>query len=376
MSLNKNVLHVSTDNKFIEGAKSTFKNIFDKNTFLILRSPFIKLKFAKKDKDTLFWSFYKFNFSLISKFFENYDYIVIHDMNLFNSRLVLTFPQYNYLYIHWGYEIHSNIFIQKKYKELRYKRVVESKRVKPFQLILNFLKYGILKIDFDINKDIYHAINEIKYIHLFDNEYKKFKQIGLLNNRCQLLPKFTYYTCSNNIIEFKKKSNTIIVGNCSIRGINHLEIFKRIKSLKFDKVIAPLSYGSQRYAVEVESLGSSIFKDSFLPIKSFLSISEYKKLFEEASFFVDDSIRQRAFGNILICLELGIKIYLNYKNPIYEFLISKGVFVFKTINIEDKQMQPLSAQQISFNIKFVKENYSRNGIANNWTTFFIDNPIH
>ena len=171
-------------------------------------------------------------------------------------------------------------------------------------------------------------------------------------------------------MNYEKKLNTVIVGNCSVRGINHLEIFNKISKLKFDKVIVPLSYGSNKYADEIITFGSAIFKDSFLPITEFLSISNYKKLFEGAIFFIDDSVRQRAFGNILMCLELGLKIYLNCKNPIYEFLISHQVFVFKTVDLSNNQLLPLNEEEIMKNKKFVIENYSHVSIVKNWTSFF------
>ena len=370
MKVNKKVLHVSTDNKFIEGAKNTFKDIFEENTFLILKPPFLSLKFVKNDNNTITKNYYSFIYNLKSKFYKKFDFIVLHDMNYFNSRLVLKHPELNYIYIHWGYEIHNNNYILSVFNQLRYKKTSLNSKYQFFQLVLNFLKYGILNTDFNNEKKIFLAINRINQIHLFNNEFEKFRDIGLLNKNCLLLPKFTYYPCSNKILNYKKKLNTVIVGNCAVRGINHLEIFKKISKLKFDKVIVPLSYGSTKYADEIITFGSAIFKDSFLPITEFLSILNYKKLFEEATFFIDDSVRQRAFGNILICLELGIKIYLNCNNPIYEFLISHQVSVFKTIDLQNNILIPLNEEEILKNKNFVKLNYSHVGVVNNWTSFF------
>lgn len=372
MSVHKKVLHVSTDNKFIEGAKKTFRNIFESNIFLILKPPFLKLKFVHKDEITITKSYHSFIYNLNSKYFKQFDFIILHDMNFFNSRLVLKHPEANYIYIHWGYEIHNNNYILNLFNQLRYQGTIKRYKPKLFQFALNLLKYGIINTDFDNEKKIFQAINEIKKIHLFNNEFDKFKYLGLLNNNCQLLPNFTYYPCSNKTLKYEKKSNTVIVGNCSARGINHLGIFNKIGNLEFDRVLVPLSYGLSNYADEIITVGSAIFKDSFFPIKEFLSISKYKKLFERATFFIDDSHRQRAFGNILLCLEFGLKIYLNEKNPIYEFLISNQVFVFKTDDLSDKTLRPLNAEEIINNKSFLIKNYSHSSIINNWTSFFND----
>ena len=130
MSLNKKVLHISSDNKFIEGAKNTFKDIFEENAFLVLKFPFVNLKFVNEDEITITKSYHSFIYNLKSKFYEKFDFIVLHDMNYFNSRLVLKHPELNYIYLGWGYEIYNNDYILNNFLfMLKYASPTSSKSV-------------------------------------------------------------------------------------------------------------------------------------------------------------------------------------------------------------------------------------------------------
>ena len=373
MKVNKKVLHVSTDNKFIEGAKNTFKDIFEENTFLILKPPFLSLKFVKNDNNTITKNYYSFIYNLKSKFYEKFDFIVLHDMNYFNSRLVLKHPGLNYIYLGWGYEIYNNDYILNNFSfMLKFGSPSSSANIiyKSINLISNLLKFGILNIDYNNQKIIFKAINRITKIGLLESEFEMFKTNNILNGDCKLTPPFAYNP-SKKIKNFNKKfkDNNIIVGNCSAIEIGHLDIFNLISNLDFNKVLVPLSYGNFDYREKVINFGKVLFSERFIPIVNFKSLIEYRQFFKTASYYIDNSRRQRGFGNIILCLEFGVKIFLNQTNPVYSHVKNLGGYIWTIDEISNYNLKPLTQNESLKNSSIVDKFYLRDKIIMNWQFF-------
>jgi dTDP-N-acetylfucosamine:lipid II N-acetylfucosaminyltransferase len=158
-----------------------------------------------------------------------------------------------------------------------------------------------------------------------------------------------------------------LIGNSASITNNHLDVFDLLKPEKIgdNKIIAPLSYGFPKaYKNIIVHAGNAKFKSQFQILEDFIPFEEYLKTLRSCGFAVFGSIRQQALGNIYMSLALGIKVYLNKKNPILSELRSKGFVLFdfndfkketdftKPLNLKDQKHNRELMRQMS-----MKENY-------------------
>jgi len=371
MIVKNKVLHISTDNKFIEGAKNTFNQIFEYNTFLILSYFFQKLKFVKSGNNILIWRYHRFLLSLNSNFFNEYDIIILHDMNYFNSRLVIKRPELNYIYISWGYEIYNNKYILEKFPgiDIFNYNPIKAKSFKKY--CINLIKYGLIISEHKNYEIIFKAINKIENIVISKTEWNLLKALNILNSQCNLMPSFSY----NPFVQIatlnkKAKDINIIVGNCSVEEIGHIKIFEILSKFSIDRIISPLSYGDFKYRKLVITTGEVLFQEKFQPIIEFEDLSSYREYFKNSSFYFDSSKRQRAWGNIVLCLEFGLKIFLNPLNPIYSLIKSLGGNVYSIEELSENSLKKLTVIQMNENQQIIRKYYSKEAIKSNWINYF------
>lgn len=127
-----------------------------------------------------------------------------------------------------------------------------------------------------------------------------------------------------------EKVSTILVGNSGDPSNNHFSILKFLPSDKNFKIICPLSYGDKNYISNLIQFGIEKFGENFVPLTSFLDKSEYLKLLADVDVSIMNHYRQQALGNIFSLLALGKVVYINSLSTVYDFLLSKGIFVYDT----------------------------------------------
>ena len=172
-------------------------------------------------------------------------------------------------------------------------------------------------------------------------------------SRCKELLKYNYYPIEDTLGSLLDKNingNAIIIGNSASESNNHEYILNIIKNLDFDnrKIYVPLSYGKDEEYI-------SIIKEKFykLPntviLKDFLPLEEYHELLMSCSTFIYGNFRQEAWGNILVALYLGGKVYISEKSVLSKSLRAAGYKIFITENIKE-----------TFNIELTEEEKKKN----------------
>lgn len=126
------------------------------------------------------------------------------------------------------------------------------------------------------------------------------------------------------------QGNNILVGNSGSYASNHLDAFKKLGEFNLEKrqVVVPLSYGDEIYAKQIRDIGYNLFSDYFFPIMDFLTIDKYNKILSGCSVAIFNHLRQHALANILVCLWLGLRVYMNNKSPLYNNLKELGLNIY------------------------------------------------
>lgn len=160
----------------------------------------------------------------------------------------------------------------------------------------------------------------------------------------------------------------ILVGNSADPSNNHKEVLDRLKSYKDSdiKIYCPLSYGDQDYAREVMDYGKLIFREKFFPLTEFLEREKYLEFLQKIDIAIFNHKRQQAFGNILMLLGYGKKVFVRKESTLSSVFEDLGVVVFdlNSININKLKHEISEA-----NKKIIIENFSGKSLVKslkNW----------
>jgi dTDP-N-acetylfucosamine:lipid II N-acetylfucosaminyltransferase len=128
----------------------------------------------------------------------------------------------------------------------------------------------------------------------------------------------------------------IQVGNSGNPTNEHLEVFewiRRIADRKF-RVCSPLSYGNRNYIEQVIQRGTELFGDRFTPLTELLPAGAYNRHLAGLDTLVLNHRRQQGFGNALISLYLGTKVYLRQDVSTWRYLVDElGCRLFDTASL-------------------------------------------
>lgn len=161
--------------------------------------------------------------------------------------------------------------------------------------------------------------------------------------------------------------DNILVGNSATPENNHLEIFETL-ARQYDtngrQIITPLSYGNPWYREKVIAVGKELFGHRFVPLVEYMPQDRYVNFLDSCGFVFMNHVRQQALGNICIMLLKGAKIHLNDANPLYKWLIGRGMMVESIYchNIEcpkEIELQPLTEVEKDINATSVRNFWGR-----------------
>ena len=100
---------------------------------------------------------------------------------------------------------------------------------------------------------------------------------------------------------------------------------------------------------------------------------DYISLIKSVDLAIFDFKKQAAFGNIILLLYLGKKIYLNYNGIMYNGLTKDGLIVFDAKEIKSgKFLDDNKAAELTPNICYGKNLLSIDYICNQWLTALND----
>lgn len=331
------ILHIASDEKFIDAANYIFEKAFPGcNKFIIPKSLFNKeLQYIKTTRNVEVVSFDGKLISYLSGMTQNYDCIVLHGITEINSSVFLNSEVKNkFIGILWGAEFYS----QKNFSEERLLgELTRSIRLPETIYTISEKIKGIVR------RLIYHKyVNKSNCTELaalslnyfcfpYIEEFNFFIDRKLISKNSRYIP-FTYYPLQyifNGMESAMVRGNDILLGNSASMTNNHLEAFEILKSLNIGnrKIIVPLSYGNMHYADFIQKEGQKLFKEGFRPLRKFLPLAEYTSEISSCGIVIMNHCRQQAVGNIYAMIYLGSKVYLNKANTLFKYLRRIGINV-------------------------------------------------
>lgn len=162
----------------------------------------------------------------------------------------------------------------------------------------------------------------------------------------------------------------ILVGNSATETNNHFECFDVLKKLgsKNANIFCPLSYGSVAYAQQVITAGTELFGARFIPMTEFMSTEHYLSFLSTIDIAFFNHKRQQAFGNIILLLGLGKKVYLNKNSNLNLWLEGLRIKVF---DAEFFNFEPLDEQTRINNSHEIATNFSKHALIEDLNKILI-----
>lgn len=243
----------------------------------------------------------------------------------------------------WGIDFYnlsefesSNFCIYEPITKKNVERLYYDTFFKKIKHHLTFIRsiYFKLKRNFPIfYKTLDKAFNRVDFVStIVPTEYALIKKTLPLKKSAKYID-FKYGSMEMLLgIFYNKKfelGNKILIGNsCSFTN-NHLDVFEHLNKLNITRsIICPLSYGNFNNGEVVEKKGRELFAANFEALKEYVPLEEYVKITTSCSVMILNNRRQEAVGNILLGLYLGMRVFLNNKNPAYHYFKEQGIVLF------------------------------------------------
>lgn len=334
---NQKIIHIASDEKFIDAAIYIFEKAFPgRNLFIIPKSSFNrKLIYVKEHENIEIVPNNRFLLKYLLERIPGYECVVLHSLNEFNSTLFISSSeQEKFVGIFWGAELYTKeVFPDKEFLG-KYtssinlpKKTTVSERIRAKLITLLRQDQALVK------GSIKQAASKLMYFAVpYEEEFNFFQNSKIIPGYSKFIP-FTYYP-----LEFILKGNEgvhingndILIGNSANYTNNHLEVFSEIHKIGIGnrKIILPLSYGDTQYGDHIHSKGVSIFGSDFIPLMHFMPLEQYILTLQRCGIVIMNHFRQQAIGNIVMMIWMGAKVYLNESNSFYHYLKRIGVIVF------------------------------------------------
>lgn len=332
------LLHISPDEKFINNVNYLFEKALPNNNhfYIIKKNLNDDLKYVNSSTNVFLFDF-KNILKQISTLEKKYDLIFLHGLFHQNARIFNEISNKDaVVVIFWGGEVYDNNKIY-PFNIFLDQTSLLSKRLSS---VNSFSKIKNNFYDFFFNTrlsrrqllNLYNSIKHFGVIH--KEEVEHFKKIGILSNEVNHFF-ISYYPIEfilKDVLFERQLGNNILVGNSASLSSNHLEIFSILSEFSDPidnrQIIVPLNYGDPNYATAIKNNGYKIFKNKFVPLLEYLSLSEYNKILSTCGIAIMNHKRQQAVGNIVALIYMGSKVYLRKSNTIYHYLKRIGIHVF------------------------------------------------
>lgn len=332
------ILHIATDEKFVNSAIYLFEKAFPQCNFfrIVVPNENYELIHAKKTENMDFWYSDSYSNRLLKNQIMGYNVIVFHNIDYFKSMIINELLSREHdvkvFWMFWGGEVYNNRFLKNNNRigKLTEKRFVKTSLLKKIKAWL--VPLYLLGQRNHPHKAILKSIKRVDLVGSFKEDFEFLKQNKLLNEKAKQVM-FTY-----SPIEFVFKNNhdlningdNILLGNSATITNNHLEAFEKLKKLNLNnrKIIAPLNYGDINYAKDISKIGNAEFGGNFLPLLEFMELSVYNNYISQCGITVMNHYRQQAVGNVLSMLWMGSKVYLSDLSTVYSYLKRIGIEIY------------------------------------------------
>lgn len=369
------LLHIVEDEVFINSVIVELDKLFPGENIYLVNTPVNKHELKHiKSKNAICAPFMSEKYQMALNKYENSDAVIFHNLiKRYKWNILKHIPQKTKkVWIAWGADIYgSGKLAESFYRPLTQKharriRKTNSTLKGPLRDIL--FNLGSLaplnwRISLGINDNIQNYFKYIDYISpVIYEDYELLKKL-YPKTKFKYLP-FRYNVANSlfsNINQPITSGKNIIIGNSASPVNNHLDAFELLKNIKLgndQKIIVPLSYGGDKvYIASILKKGQDYFNDHFYPISDFLPKEEYNHILQSVGFGFFNSLRQLAMGNIYTLLFMGAKIFIDEKNPTFNFL-KRNKLNFCSLNqniieIQNEMTRPMHEDEIIKNRLFL-----------------------
>lgn len=327
------ILHLVSDEKFINSAQVLFSNAGIKCSWLLGQST-SQIKFVKCDETFFQFPYYSKSYKAVLNN-SRWEYILVHGLSPEHLWAVLNFKGNAKLHLlSWGYDIYS---LPKLRKYLYSQKTVKLIRLIGETSLIARVKVLIHQLINFPNSGLAPFVPKIWVLKRFSYLSTPIPQdFNLLTSQYILNLKYVRFNYGGS---FMRRDNTndsndtinIILGHNAAFGNNHLDGIDFVvkQNLNFDRIYMPLSYGGNpNYIDFLVNKCENIWKDKYHPLTNFLPSNDYEAILGSVKVAVFAHTRQQALGNIISLLYNGSIIFLNPTNKIFDFLTENNVKVF------------------------------------------------
>lgn len=366
------ILHLIPDSVFTDFVINKFNHLDANNHKFLILSNTEKLIYTKSENVDIINEK-----SLLTKDFlqylKSFSYIVVHSMfsRYVKKMIIKSENDLKFVWIGWGGDYYETI--PKLKKTLHEKRTLElmSHKSSVKLAIKKAIKFLIPYYNISTS-DIYNRVDYFAPV-IYD-EYDLLENI-LKPAHSKYIP-FSYGQLENDLLngieDSEIQGDNILVGNSASYTNNHLDVLELLSNydLKDKKVIVPLSYGDDRYAKEIISLGHKLLPNNFMPQIKFMKKNEYHQLISSCSICIMNHKRQQSVGNIISLLYLGSKLFLNKENIIFHFLKKEGAIIFSIEELSTESISTrLTTEEIEINRNVLRKHWSEKVVNEKYLAF-------
>lgn len=184
----------------------------------------------------------------------------------------------------------------------------------------------------------------------------------------------------NKLLVDKSRNNIlkIQIGNSGDPTNEHIEIFKLMSRFSEHsmKIFVPLTYGNKEYIDEVIINGKDLLGDRFVPLTQFMSAEAYNSYLSTLDVIIFNHRRQQGFGNLVISLYLGAKVFVRKEVSIFKYLAEDmGCLIHDTNSIGEMGFQEITENNIEIiqkNRSAVAHQFDRKLQKESWGRLYFD----
>lgn len=351
---------IHTDYKFVRGSKRFESDSFE-NTIVIFKKqepyngPYKKAAHFY-DKDEI---------NQVIELCKEADLVVLYDLDLLKSKIALALP--DDIKIAWrffGYELYGRMK-RAVLSDKTYSCIADPKEAikDMFRPLYHKIKYGK-----SLERVFYDAIERIDYMFVLSKKEYEFLS-KYFNNlpeyiQCLSLSKDSISNGSlNTRYESNSKSRKIVLGNNRSAYNNHLDVLEKIEAAESKReyhFFLLFNYGREDdYANAVRNAVKGKFHYNLL--EEFIPAEEFRDFYADVSALIINGYRQMAMGNIFMALNSGVKVYMNRKNTMMDWLLNNGIAIFPVAGLVadmDNNQVKLDEETITNNLKGLHNLYS------------------
>lgn len=373
------ILHLINDHQVIERTLGVYENLFPNQNEVLIFKETDKYKHLKA-----YSSRTRVTSKNLIKVAKEYDFscithVIAHYMTMSKIDFIKIIP--SHIHVCWevyGYDLYNQFLelngfkISYTQKEKYYRYSLARTYLSPLFNIALYLKGYRNVFKWEKNKKFRYIANRIdsiqyccKYDASFIEEYihRKIPSYEVFN-----------YSLSEVLGDLKDSpfvsGKNIMVGNSASFSNNHLYVLNFLQKIGLNsetKLIMPLSYGgTARYVDDVEKKYNDAFPGQVHTLRQYLPLHEYNKVFLNVNSCIMPAWRQESIGTIIICLYLGIKVFMSNNSPLYKWLIECGFKIYELELVTREFLEsPLDDTIRQFNRKLVLDRYSEEKVAEN-----------